>query len=302
MLKCNVEDMYRSQAGKCCNRCPPGSFVAADCDHNNKTWCEVCRQGLYTATKNHLRQCRVCRSCSASNNQITQKECAPNKDTVCKCASGYFCSGDTCDHCMLGTSCPLGSGVKVEPSGANDTICTPCVNGTYSNVSDSYSACQTHTRCEDLGRVLRTAGTSTSDAICGEFKSGCPWILPAGLWLGFVLTLLIVLLLMCWMTKRKSHKMSRSNAAIHDVRNTPEGLPEPPPPTPKIFDQDQKSDFTQACQFTLLNMDKCAEICSRDHNEDLPLALKTNSWDHHNGTEAYHRSHSEPQEDEWCGT
>ncbi|XP_061633477.1 tumor necrosis factor receptor superfamily member 5 [Phyllopteryx taeniolatus] len=299
--QCTAEDMYLSKAGRCCDRCPPGSFVRADCDHARKTHCDNCGRGLYTATRNHLTRCRVCKSCSASNNQMTEKACAANRDTVCKCALGFFCNGDPCDHCMRATSCPLGSGVKVQTSRANDTICAPCVNGTYSNVSDSHSACQTHTRCEDLGRVLKTAGTSTTDANCGEFKSGCPWILPAGLWLGFVLTVLIILVvlaLMFWMAKRKSHKMARSNIPPYEARTITESLLKPPPQTHKTLDQCQNSDGTEACPFTLLNLDESPVI-----SMDLPLALMTNNpSDHHNGTQVYHRCHSEPQEDEWCGT
>ncbi|XP_051921229.1 tumor necrosis factor receptor superfamily member 5 isoform X2 [Hippocampus zosterae] len=252
--KCNAEEKYLSRAGRCCDRCPAGSFVRADCDRAAETRCVACQRGFYTAARNHLTRCRVCKSCSASNNQMTAEACAADKDTLCKCASGFFCSGDPCDHCMPATSCPPGSGVKVQ-SGANDTICAPCGNGTYSNVSDSHSACQTHTRCEDLGRVLKTAGTSTADAICGDFKTGCPWILPAGLWLGYVLTILVVLGLMSWKAKCKSIKT-----------------------------------------------DESAIICRTEHNRDLPLTLQSNSSDQRNGTDAYHQSHLEPQEDEWCGT
>ncbi|XP_019724583.1 tumor necrosis factor receptor superfamily member 5 isoform X1 [Hippocampus comes] len=303
--KCNAEK-YLSRAGRCCDRCPAGSFVRADCDRAAETRCDACGRGLYTATRNHLTRCRVCKSCSASNNQMTAEACAADKDTVCKCVSGFFCSGDPCDHCMPATSCPLGSGVKVQsrPSinlsgGANDTICTPCGNGTYSNVSDSHSACQSHTRCEDLGRVLKTAGTSTADAICGDFKTDCPWILPAGLWLGFVLTILVVLGLMSWKAKCKSIKTARTNVAIPEERTITESLVKPSMQTHKTFDQ---SEMTKACQFTLLDLDESAIICRTEHNRDLPLTLQSNSSDQRNGTDAYHRSHLEPQENEWCGT
>ncbi|XP_037129278.1 tumor necrosis factor receptor superfamily member 5 [Syngnathus acus] len=298
--KCNTEE-YWTRAGRCCDRCPAGSFVRADCDHTGKTQCDDCRRGLFTATRNSLRACRVCKSCSASNNQMTAEPCTADKDTVCKCASGFFCIKDSCDHCMPATSCPRGTGVKVQTRGTKDTICAPCGNGTYSNVSDSFSACQTHTRCDDLGRVLKSAGTSTADAICGEFKSGCSWILPAGLWLGFVLSILVVLGLMCWRAKRKSYKAARSNASLTEARTITESSLEPALQTHKTFDQCQKSNMTEACQFTLLNLDESA-TSSTELSEDLPLTLKTDGSEQRNGTDAYHRSRSEPQEDEWCGT
>ncbi|XP_077384293.1 tumor necrosis factor receptor superfamily member 5 [Festucalex cinctus] len=299
--KCPADEKYVSKAGRCCDRCPAGSFVRADCDHAGKTQCDVCGHGRYTATTNHLNRCHWCRSCSRSNHQITDEECAADKDRVCKCALGFFCSGDPCEHCTPATSCAPGSGVKVQTSGTNDTICAPCAKGTYSNVSDSYSACQTHTRCEDLGRVLKTAGTATTDAICGDFKSGCPWILPAGLWLGFVLTVLVVLGLMCWRAKRKLCKTGRSNVLVPEARTIAEGLLQTSLRAHKTFDECHKRDMTKACRRTLLDMDESAIICSTEHNGDLPLTLKTDS-DQRNGTEADHRSLSEPQENEWCGT
>ncbi|XP_061675802.1 tumor necrosis factor receptor superfamily member 5 isoform X2 [Syngnathoides biaculeatus] len=303
--KCDAKDMYLSKAGRCCDRCPAGKFVRADCDHSRQTQCDDCGRERYTATRNHLTSCLLCKLCSASDNQMTEKECKADQDTVCKCVSGFYCNGHACDHCLPATSCPSGSGVKVQTSKANDTICAPCVNGTYSNVFDSHSPCQTHTRCEDLGRVLKTAGTSTADAICGEFKSDCPWLLPAGLWLGFVLTVLIVLVvlgLMCWTAKRKSHKMARPNFPPDMTRTLPVSLLGPPPQTDKTFDQCQKSDATEACQFTLLNLDESAVIGVTEHHIDLPLTLITNLSGYHNGTDVYDRNHSEPQEDEWCGT
>ncbi|XP_054638458.1 tumor necrosis factor receptor superfamily member 5 isoform X3 [Dunckerocampus dactyliophorus] len=256
MAECTAEDKYLSKGGRCCDRCPPGSFVQADCDDAKKTQCGACGRGLYTATRNHLSSCIVCRQCSAT-------------------------------------------------TGANDTVCAPCEKGTYSNVSDSQSACQMHTRCEDLGRELKTPGTSTTDAICGDLKSGCPWILPAGLWLGFVLTILAVLGLMCWTAKRKSHKTARSSIPVHEVKTASaiiDSLLEPQLPNPAPYDLCQKSDTTAACQFTIFNPDDSPVSDSTEDNMGLPASLKTDSSDHRNGTDVYHRSYSEPQEDEWCGT
>ncbi|XP_054638456.1 tumor necrosis factor receptor superfamily member 5 isoform X1 [Dunckerocampus dactyliophorus] len=305
MAECTAEDKYLSKGGRCCDRCPPGSFVQADCDDAKKTQCGACGRGLYTATRNHLSSCIVCRQCSASNNQRTAKECTAHKDTVCGCLTGFFCSRNPCEHCMPATICFPGSGVKVQTTGANDTVCAPCEKGTYSNVSDSQSACQMHTRCEDLGRELKTPGTSTTDAICGDLKSGCPWILPAGLWLGFVLTILAVLGLMCWTAKRKSHKTARSSIPVHEVKTASaiiDSLLEPQLPNPAPYDLCQKSDTTAACQFTIFNPDDSPVSDSTEDNMGLPASLKTDSSDHRNGTDVYHRSYSEPQEDEWCGT
>ncbi|XP_054638457.1 tumor necrosis factor receptor superfamily member 5 isoform X2 [Dunckerocampus dactyliophorus] len=269
MAECTAEDKYLSKGGRCCDRCPPGSFVQADCDDAKKTQCGACGRGLYTATRNHLSSCIVCRQCSASNNQRTAKECTAHKDTVCGCLTGFFCSRNPCEHCMPATICFPGSGVKVQTTGANDTVCAPCEKGTYSNVSDSQSACQMHTRCEDLGRELKTPGTSTTDAICGDLKS------------------------------------ARSSIPVHEVKTASaiiDSLLEPQLPNPAPYDLCQKSDTTAACQFTIFNPDDSPVSDSTEDNMGLPASLKTDSSDHRNGTDVYHRSYSEPQEDEWCGT
>ncbi|XP_061803919.1 tumor necrosis factor receptor superfamily member 5 [Nerophis lumbriciformis] len=302
--KCAPEE-YVSRSGRCCDRCPAGNYVRADCDHTKKTECGCCERGSYTATRNHLRACRMCRQCSASNNQRTVKECMAHKDTVCECLTGFFCYGEPCEHCMPATSCPPGTGVKVPTTGANDTICALCDKGTFSNVSDFQSACQNHTRCQDLGRVLATPGTSTTDAICGNLTCGCSWVLPAGLWLGFVLTILVALGLMCWSAKHKSYKMARSSIPIHEVKKASiitDSLLEPPLPNPASHDPGQKSGLTGGVRLTILTPDDCAVSCSPQDNMDLPATLQTDSSNHHNGTDVPHRSFSEPQEDEWCGT
>ncbi|XP_061770770.1 tumor necrosis factor receptor superfamily member 3-like isoform X3 [Nerophis ophidion] len=253
--KCGPEE-YESKSGRCCDRCPAGNYVRADCDHAKKTECGCCERGSYTATKNHLRACRMCRQCSAT-------------------------------------------------AGANDTICAPCDQGTFSNVSDFQSACQNHTRCQDLGRVLATPGTSTTDAICGNLTCGCSWVLPAGLWLGFVLTILVALGLMCWTAKHKSHKMARSSIPIHAVKKASiftDSLVEPPRPNPAPHHPCQKSDMPGGVQLTILSPDDCAVSCSPQDNMDLPATLQTDSSTPRNGTDVYHRSFSEPQEDEWFGT
>nr|XP_057909697.1 tumor necrosis factor receptor superfamily member 5 isoform X2 [Doryrhamphus excisus] len=326
--KCTAEDRYLSKSGRCCDRCPPGSYVQADCDVAMKTRCGECGRGLYTATRNHLSSCMVCRQCSGSNNQKTLKQCTADKDTVCGCLTGFLCDREPCEDCIPATLCPPGSGLKVQTTEVNDAICAPCEEGTYNNVSDFQSACQIHTRldilelllyciesgvlllcfihrCEDLGRELKTRGTSTSDAICGDLKSGCSWILPAGLWLGFVLTILAVLGLMCWTAKRKARKMARSSIPVPLVTTASvitDSLMEPPLPNPALYDLCQKSDVPSACQLSIFNPDDSAINHSTEDKMDLRTTLMTDSSDRCNGTDVYHRSYSEPQENEWCGT
>ncbi|TNN29983.1 Tumor necrosis factor receptor superfamily member 1B [Liparis tanakae] len=144
-MNCSSEDKYTQKDGICCDRCAAGQYMLEECDDTHTTKCV--------------------------NHQEKVEDCTAQENRVCWCMPGFYCSNYPCDHCWEATSCLLGEGVKVQAAHTNDTLCAPCQDGTYSNVTDSQSACRAHTRCEDFGRVLKTPGTPKADAICGNFKS-----------------------------------------------------------------------------------------------------------------------------------
>ncbi|XP_044065009.1 tumor necrosis factor receptor superfamily member 5 isoform X2 [Siniperca chuatsi] len=288
MVKMNCTKDEYSKDGRCCDRCHAGSYMQAECDGTKKTKCAECERGHYTATKNNLLRCRVCKDCSSSNKQRKLKDCTTQEDTVCECVTGFYCNNDGCDHCLQVAQCHLGEGVTVKATRTNNTVCAPCENGTYSNVTDSNSACQTHTRCEVFGRVLKTPGTQTTDAICGDFKSHCHWILPAGLWSGLVLTALVLFGLICWRAKRKSDKAELNGYCQESCTVDGCNLP--------LFKPDDN-----AASFTQDSMDSCLPITP------LKASVSFAESSHINGSAGYCtgnflRTYSEPQEDEWCGT
>lgn len=47
------------------------------------------------------------------NNQRKVNDCAADRDTVCECVTGFYCSDDQCEHCRPVHHCPKGEGVKV---------------------------------------------------------------------------------------------------------------------------------------------------------------------------------------------
>lgn len=323
---CTGADKYTNKNGKCCNRCDAGQYMKAECDGTEETKCAECERGFFTATKNYLRTCQHCKICSHTNNYREAKACTAREDTVCECLPGFYCRNDHCEHCHPVTNCLLGEGVKVQATRTNDTICAPCKEGTFSNVTDHSSPCQTHISCEEIGRVLKTSGTSTSDAVCGDFISRCHWMLPAGLWAGFVLTALIlfglVLLgLICWRRKRKSYRAAVSNGPVTLIE-----MDQAAPdctldlPLSKELSCCQESCTANGCHLPLYNQDKnmCSGI-TQDSMDSVdgfvPITPKAsvsfseskNINGSTNGSakycnSSYVRTHSEPQEDEWCGT
>ncbi|XP_070692292.1 tumor necrosis factor receptor superfamily member 5 [Pempheris klunzingeri] len=316
-IYCTNEDEYLGKNGRCCQRCPAGSYMQAECDDQTATKCAECGRGEYTATKNHLNKCHVCKDCSSNNNQRKIKDCTAQENVVCECVTGFYCSNDHCDHCQTVKHCTLGEGVIAQATRTNDTICAPCGEGTYSNVTDFHSPCQKHTRCEDFGRVLKTPGTQTTDAICGDFKSHCSWMLPAGLWSGLVLTALVLFGLFCWRTKRKSYKPAISTvpvALIEMVPPTPISQLELPLPFKEMNGHYQES-CNDACNLKLFTPGDITVSCSTQDSVDssnrpitpLKVSVSFAESNHISGSAGYctsnfHRTYSEPQEDEWCGT
>ncbi|XP_034409741.1 tumor necrosis factor receptor superfamily member 5 [Cyclopterus lumpus] len=334
-MNCTSEDKYTQKDGRCCDRCAAGQYMRAECDDTHTTKCATCVLGSYTATKNHMLKCHVCKDCSSINNQKKVKDCTAKENTVCRCMEGFYCSNDPCDHCWALTHCLLGEGVKVQAAHTNDTICAPCQEGTYSNVTDFHSACQTHTRCEDIGRVLKTPGTPKTDAICGNFKSHCSWILPTCLWSGLLLTALILFGVICWRAKRKSYKAEKNETRTflqHPFKSTgadscvavsrvemvaaaPITQLEKSLPITEMNGHYQDCCPLEGCKIPLFIPDDSVVSCdTQEQHVDgslpkTPLKASVSFTDsnHINGNAGYCtgnflRTYSEPQEDEWCGT
>ncbi|XP_041649465.1 tumor necrosis factor receptor superfamily member 5 [Cheilinus undulatus] len=316
-MSCSDEDKYTTKDGRCCDKCPAGSYVRAECDDTKKTECADCARGHFTATPNFLTKCRGCRSCTSHKNQRKVMDCMAQEDTVCECVPGFICSNTQCDHCQKVKFCSLGQGVKKQATRTNDTVCGVCEEGTFSNVTDFHSPCQTHTRCEDLGRLVKTPGTRTADAVCGDFKSYCHWIIPAGLWSGLVLTALILFGLICWRTKRKSSRTASPTVPVRFIDMTPAEPPCPfelPLPSKEQNGHCTESCLEESCKLPLFTPDdNVVNVCTEDSvSSSLPITPLKASVSFAepiqvNGNVGYGpgnflRTPSEPQEDEWCGT
>uniref|UniRef100_A0A3Q1F2E0 Tumor necrosis factor receptor superfamily member 5-like n=1 Tax=Acanthochromis polyacanthus TaxID=80966 RepID=A0A3Q1F2E0_9TELE len=311
-MRCSSEDKYFS-GGRCCDRCDAGKFLKSACNGTKPSECLECGRESYTATKNHGNKCLPCRKCSESNHQKTMLECLADRNAVCECLPGFFCANQECDHCQLASRCPPGEGVQVPATRTNNTICSPCGDGTFSNVTDLQSACKPHTRCEDFGRIQLRAGTSRTDAVCGDFKTQCSWMLPAGLWSGLVLTVLVlVLVFVLWRSKRGSYRAASSKGPVSPAAMAPA----PPVTQEEFFSHCQETCISDTCKIPIFNPadEDEAVISVQDSSEDTSLPITPFKASvsfaesaHMNGSTAYCsgnflRSYSEPQEDEYCGT
>uniref|UniRef100_A0A3P8SBJ7 TNFR-Cys domain-containing protein n=1 Tax=Amphiprion percula TaxID=161767 RepID=A0A3P8SBJ7_AMPPE len=311
-MSCSSEDKFWTREGRCCDRCPAGTFLKSACNETKPSECSKCGHGSYTATKNHSNKCLPCRECSSINNQRKMSECSANQNAVCECVSGFFCSNEECDHCQLASQCPPGEGVQVPATRTNNTICSPCGDGTFSNVTDFQSACKPHTRCEDFGRTQISPGTSKTDAVCGGFRTQCSWMLPAGLWLGLVLTVLVlVLVFVLWRSKRGSYRAASSKGPVPPA----EMDPAPPVTLEEFSSHCQETCISDTYKIPIFNpADEDEAVISIQDSEEnsLPItpfkaSVSFAESGHMNGSTGYCtgnflRSYSEPQEDEYCGT
>ncbi|XP_060936746.1 tumor necrosis factor receptor superfamily member 5 [Limanda limanda] len=306
-MNCTSEDKYLKD-GKCCDRCPAGTHVQTDCDGTNRTKCDACRHGFYMATKNHLMKCQLCKKCNYQNKQRESKYCSALEDTKCECETGFFCSNDQCEHCQPVTQCPVGEGVRVPANRTNDTICAPCEEGTYSNVTDFISRCKTHTRCRELGRDLRVRGTQKNDSSCTDVLPRCSWMLPTVLWSGLVLTTLVLLAVFVFCrAKRRSLRAARSSVPVTAevvttvlVRSLDLSLPSTEP-----NGHCQESCAPEESKLPLCSTD--VSLVSCDVESSLPItplkfsaSFARSSPNTGDRTSNFHRMPSEPQEDEWC--
>lgn len=47
------------------------------------------------------------------NKKRILKQCMADKNTVCECKTGFYCSDADCEHCLPVKRCPVGEGVEV---------------------------------------------------------------------------------------------------------------------------------------------------------------------------------------------
>ncbi|XP_067304544.1 tumor necrosis factor receptor superfamily member 5 isoform X2 [Pseudorasbora parva] len=241
-----------------------------------------------------------CRKCPKGSNLEMVKECKADKNTECKCKVGYYCTQQSdfyCDHCIPVSKCPPGKGVDIQHTNLKDTVCAPCPKGTYSDVEDFVSRCKNHTRCDDFNRNLDVPGTSKSDVVCGDFKpcaTSCSWLLPASLWTGIVVTVVIVFLvlfIMYWRNKRHSQISEISLSPVSPV------LPPDILKYPADFDLEKcaKCDKHKAESYTdmdsSIQCDGVMPMLSEKYTESTAANGYTGS--------TYHLYQSQPQESEW---
>uniref|UniRef100_A0A4W3JQ78 TNFR-Cys domain-containing protein n=1 Tax=Callorhinchus milii TaxID=7868 RepID=A0A4W3JQ78_CALMI len=106
---CNNETEYYSN-GKCCFKCGPGSYMAADCKEAKYSSCHPCLHGFYQDAWTREGHCRAHSSCPEGDfERIEDGNLFQN--VKCLCVKGKHCANKDCEICITDTSCLPGSGV-----------------------------------------------------------------------------------------------------------------------------------------------------------------------------------------------
>ncbi|XP_047425688.1 tumor necrosis factor receptor superfamily member 14-like [Mugil cephalus] len=187
-LTCHPQE-YQTE-NKCCSMCSPGSRVKTDCTESRSTSCESCSNGTYMDKATGLKQCFSCTNCDAGSGLKVKRSCTTTSDTVCEPLEGFFCIDlikDQCAAAQKHKDCDPGQYIKEKGTSSSDTVCSDCSDGTFSD--GTLTSCHQHTQCESMNLRLITAGTTSTDSVCGVKMSNVGVIV--GVFIGVVVILVI---------------------------------------------------------------------------------------------------------------
>ncbi|XP_026022161.1 tumor necrosis factor receptor superfamily member 3-like [Astatotilapia calliptera] len=82
-------------SGRCCNKCPPGTYVEEFCSDRQQTACKACPDGHFSQLPNLFDRCEKCQTC-----QHYAVKCTSTTNATCSCAAGFLCSNSICSTCV----------------------------------------------------------------------------------------------------------------------------------------------------------------------------------------------------------
>lgn len=197
---------------ECCPMCPIGTRVNKHCSEIRSTSCLPCDGGTFMDEPTGMTECLRCRACATGVGLKVKSACSSISNAVCEPQDGHFCLRESEGNCEVTKQhkiCEPGQFIRQKGSASADTECSPCAEGTFSD--GTLSKCQPHTQCEQMDKVTEKAGTSSSDARCGE-KSNVSVII--GSIAGSLIVLLAVISTVVYVWKKKQIK----NRDVKEVR------------------------------------------------------------------------------------
>ncbi|XP_031469408.1 tumor necrosis factor receptor superfamily member 25 [Phasianus colchicus] len=129
---------------RCCNQCPPGTFLQTPCtSHGNDNICVACPAGTFLSHPNTRPKCDACYTCDHQTFQTVVSNCSATSNIACGCESGHFrecqnkddsCSDFSCKKCK---TCP--GKLLLQPcSDRQDAQCGSCKPDFYAEGSECH--------------------------------------------------------------------------------------------------------------------------------------------------------------------
>ncbi|XP_038629054.1 tumor necrosis factor receptor superfamily member 14-like isoform X1 [Scyliorhinus canicula] len=252
----------------CCNMCPAGTQLSKYCGATNQTTCERCLDDTFTEQVHSLKTCYHCLDCKREGFVVYEK-CQFNKNTVCGCRVGYFCSKKgfyTCWNCKRHTPCPAGEGIKVPGTNTADNICGKCPPGTYSD-STTVNKCKPITDCHSLGMISTLGGSSTKNKKCIY-----PEVIVLPLAVFAILCVAVVIFWNNnWVRCRRTGRSGNAEKAEDETENPEKSLDSKKGNQPSSEDQIQTVRKLSSSSFTL--EEAKSDVISEPKDTPLPPKL-----------------------------
>ncbi|KAM4691838.1 tumor necrosis factor receptor superfamily member 5 [Rhinophrynus dorsalis] len=150
-------------------------WMSKECSSNSGTVCLDCSSGTYQSNWNTESSCNLHSYCDHNAGLEKVMEGTAERDVQCRCQSGRHCSSPSCETCVLNTACAPGHGVTRPANMSSDTQCSPCAEGTFSNVTSDTEPCRAWSSC-DIEKEEQIPGTSSTDVTC-SFMNYTPQLL-----------------------------------------------------------------------------------------------------------------------------
>ncbi|KAK5872587.1 hypothetical protein PBY51_013271 [Eleginops maclovinus] len=180
---------------RCCNKCPPGSYMKDICTETQQTVCRPCKEGFYSHQYNMFDRCEECRSCQHDY----AEKCNTTTNANCSCRSGFLCSNNVCSECQE-NKCVTGEKPKRTEISLDAKLikytyeCEPCPEKRYVDSK------------EDLCKL-------TSEQRPETHRDGVDYV-HVILGIGFVLVSLTLLVFLCYACVKNVKKQRTYNYSI----------------------------------------------------------------------------------------
>ncbi|XP_028390760.1 tumor necrosis factor receptor superfamily member 16-like [Dendronephthya gigantea] len=169
-LVCGTDYVYSSclllkyvHSGRCCDQCPPGKFVQNHCNETTQTVCETCMVGTFSSDWNSREECSPCNDHNCKPTMGLVQICNSTVNNQCGCVNLDQFHDRATDSCRDCKRCRPGT--YPEKPCTDETICSPCQKGYFSNKTDNcYEQC---VRCRDCVLYEKQC-SSTNDAVCSR--------------------------------------------------------------------------------------------------------------------------------------